>query len=142
MKTNDIRGGVSGQVPAYVYCDEKDVHEMSQFVAYGYGRSADYFTIGINDIRCNEGDRELLHEMFPELSEEAYRAILNANVRGVEVEVIGYDPARNNLFNKLIDLRNKLRIASRYDSKIIEKINKALRKNFEQEINLDELFKY
>ena len=142
MRTNDIRGGISGKVPAFVTCSWGNVHEISSDVANFLGRSSDYFSIIIKDLRCDENDRELLKEEFPNLSDEAYRAILNANVRGVEVEVFGYDKTRSEIFSKLIDLRNKLRVIERSDNKLIEKMNKVLRKNFEQEINLDELFKY
>ena len=86
--------------------------------------------------------RALLKDTFPKLSEEAYRAILNANLRGVYVEVFFYIPERNNLYMKLIDLRNKLRTVEYADKKNIEKLNKVLRKYGEEEIMLDELFKY
>lgn len=142
MRTNDIRGGISGKVPAFVAFSWGNVHEISSDVANFLGRSSDYFSIIIKDLRCDENDREMLKEEFPNLSEDAYRAILNANVRGVEVEVFGYDKTRSEIFSKLIDLRNKLRVVERSDKKLIEKLNKVLRKNFEQEINLDELFKY
>ena len=142
MKTNEIIGGLHHKYPAYVYCDGVNVYEMSGEAANGYGRSADYAWLTITDLRCYEIDRENLRDTFPKLSEEAYRAILNANVRGVEVEVFGYDKTRSEIFSKLIDLRNKLRVIERSDKKLIEKMNKVLRKNFEQEIVLDELFQY
>lgn len=141
MRTNDIRGGISGKVPAFVTFSCGNVHEISSEVANFLGRSADYFSIIIKDLRCDENDREMLKEEFPNLSEEAYRAILNANVRGVEVEVFGYDKTRSEIFSKLIDLRNKLRVIERSDKKLIEKMNKVLRKNFEQAIDLEDLFK-
>ena len=141
-KTNEIIGGLHQKYPAYVYCDGVNVNEMSGEVANGFGRSADYAWIGIKDLRCCAVDRENLLDTFPKLSEEAYRTILNTNLRGVEVEILYYNPDRNNLFMKLIELRNKLQKASYGDQKIIDKLNKVLRKNFEQEINLDELFKY
>ena len=141
-KTNDIRGGISGKVPAFVACSHGNVHEISSDVANFLGRSADYFSVIIKDLRCDENDREMLKEEFPNLSEEAYRAILNANVRGVEVEVFGYDKTRSEIISKLFDIRNKLRVIERSDKKLIEKMNKVLRKNFEQEIDLEDLFKY
>lgn len=141
-KTNDIRGGISGKVPAFVACSHGNVHEISSDVANFLGRSADYFSVIIKDLRCDENDRELLKEEFPNLSDEAYRAILNANVRGVEVEVFGYTSDRNNLYMKLIELRNKLYTVSYTDQKLIDKLNKVLRKHGEKEIDLDELCKY
>ena len=83
-----------------------------------------------------------LRDTFPKLSEEAYRAILNANLRGVDVEIIYYDSKRSNLFMKLIELRNKLYTVSYTDQKLIDKLNKVLRKSGEKEIVLDELCKY
>lgn len=142
MRTNDIRGGISGNFPAFVTCSWGNVHEISSDVANFLGRSSDYFSIIIKDLRCDENDREMLKEEFPNLSEEAYRAILNANVRGVEVEVFGYTSDRNNLFMKLIELRNKLQKVEYADKKLIDKLNKVLRKCGEKEIVLDELFKY
>ncbi len=139
---NDIRGGISGKMPAYAFCDGENVYEMSEDIAYGFGRSSDYFTIGIKNIRCDEDEKFLLKEEFPKLSEEAYRAIINANVRGVEVEIIGHDSEYAKMFNKLIEVRNKLRVISRHDDKLIEKMNKILRKHGEKEIVLDELCKY
>lgn len=140
-KTNDIRGGISGKVPAFVAYSWGNVHEISSDVANFLGRSADYFSIIIKDLRCDENDREMLKEEFPNLSEDAYRAILNANVRGVEVEVFGYDKAKSEFVSKLIDLRNKLRVIERSDKKLIEKLNKVLRKHGEKEIVLEDLFK-
>lgn len=141
MKTNDIRGGIIGKVPAFVACILGNVHEISGDVANFLGRSSDYFSIIIKDLRCDENDREMLKKEFPELSEDAYRAILNANIRGVEVEVFGHDTSRIKLFSNLIDLRNKLRVIEMVDKKKIDRLNKILRKNFEQEIDLDILFK-
>lgn len=136
MRTNDIRGGISGKFPAFVTCSWGNVHEISSDVANFLGRSSDYFSIIIKDLRCDENDREMLKEEFPDLSEDAYRAILNANVRGVEVEVFGYDKTKSGFVSKLIDLRNKLRIVEKIDEKLIVKINKALRKSGEEEIDM------
>lgn len=142
MKTNEIIGGLRSKYPAYVFCNGVDVNELSGDVANGFGRSADYAWLTITDLRCEENDRENLLDTFPKLSEEAYRAILNANVRGVDVEIIYYNPDRRNLFMKLIELRNKLQTVSYTDQKLIDKLNKVLRKSGEKEIVLDELFKY
>jgi hypothetical protein len=142
MKTNEIIGGLRSNCPAYVYCDGVNVNELSGEVANGYDRSADYAWLTITDLRCDENDRENLFDTFPNLSEKAYRAILNANVRGVDVEIIYYNPDRSNLFMKLIELRNKLQTVSYTDQKLIDKLNKVLRKCGEKEIVLDELFKY
>lgn len=142
MKTNEIIGGLRSNCPAYVYCDGVNVSELSGEAANGYDRSADYAWLTITDLRCDENDRENLFDTFPNLSEKAYRAILNANVRGVDVEIIYYNPDRSNLFMKLIELRNKLRTVSYTDQKLIDKLNKVLRKHGEEEIVLDELFKY
>lgn len=142
MKTNEIIGGLHHKYPAYVYCDGVNVYEMSGEAANGYGRSADYAWLTITDLRCYEIDRENLRDTFPKLSEEAYRAILNANVRGADVEVIYYKADRSKLFMKLIELRNKLFTVSYTDQKLIDKLNKVLRKRGEKEIDLDELYKY
>lgn len=141
-KTNEIIGGLHHKYPAYVFCNGVDVHEMSGEAANGYGRSADYAWLTITDLRCYDVDRENLRDTFPKLSEEAYRAILNANLRGVDVEIIYYNPNRSNLFMKLIELRNKLQKVEYADKKLIDKLNKVLRKCGEKEIVLDELFKY
>lgn len=142
MKTNEIIGGLRSNCPAYVYCDGVNVNELSGESANGYGRSADYAWLTITDLRCDENDRENLFDTFPNLSEKAYRAILNANVRGVDVEIIYYNPDRSNLFMKLIELRNKLQKVEYADKKLIDKLNKVLRKCGEKEIVLDELYKY
>ena len=142
MKTNEIIGGIRSNCPAYVYCDGVNVNELSGEAANGYGRSADYAWLTITDLRCDDNDREDLFDTFPKLSEEAYRAILNANVRGVDVEIIYYTPNSSNLFMKLIELRNKLQKVEYTDQKLIDKLNKVLRKCGEKEIVLDELFKY
>ena len=142
MKTNEIIGGLHHKYPAYVYCDGVNVNELSGEAANGYGRSADYAWLTITDLRCDDVDRENLRDTFPKLSEEAYRAILNANVRGVDVEIIYYKADRSKLFMKLIELRNKLQTVSYTDQKLIDKLNKVLRKHGEKEIVLDELFKY
>ena len=142
MKTNEIIGGIRSNCPAYVYCDGVNVNELSGEAANGYGRSADYAWLTITDLRCDDNDREDLFDTFPKLSEEAYRAILNANVRGVDVEIIYYTPNSSNLFMKLIELRNKLQKVEYADKKLIDKLNKVLRKCGEKEIVLDELFKY
>ena len=142
MKTNEIIGGLHHKYPAYVFCNGVDVNELSGDVANGFGRSGDYAWLTINDLRCYDIDRENLRDTFPRLSEEAYRAILNANLRGVDVEIIYYKADRNNLFMKLIELRNKLYTVSYTDQKLIDKLNKVLRKHGEKEIVLDELCKY
>ena len=141
-KVNEIIGGIHHKCPAYVYCDGVNVNELSGEAANGYGRSADYAWLTITDLRCYAIDRENLIETFPNLSEEAYRAIFNANLRGVDVDIIYYKADRSNLFMKLIELRNKLRSVSYTDQKLIDKLNKVLRKNGEEEIDLDELFNY
>ena len=141
-KTNEIIGGLHHKYPAYVFCNGVDVHELSGEAANGYGRSADYAWLTITDLRCYDVDRENLRDTFPKLSEEAHRAILNANLRGVDVEIIYYNPNRSNLFMKLIELRNKLQKVEYADKKLIDKLNKVLRKCGEKEIVLDELFKY
>ena len=141
-KTNEIIGGLHHKYPAYVFCNGVDVHELSGEAANGYGRSGDYAWLTITDLRSYDVDRENLRDTFPKLSEEAYRAILNANLRGVDVEIIYYKADRNNLFTKLIELRNKLQTVSYTDQKLIDKLNKVLRKSGEKEIDLDELFKY
>ena len=142
MKTNEIIGGLHHKYPAYVFCNGVDVHELSGEAANGYGRSADYAWLTITDLRCYDVDRENLRDTFPKLSGEAYRAILNANLRGVDVEIIYYNPNRSNLFMKLIELRNKLQKVEYADKKLIDKLNKVLCKCGEKEIVLDELFKY
>lgn len=141
-KTNEITGGARDTNPAYVFCNGHDVSEMSSDVANGFGRSADYACLTIRDLRCDSDDSDILLATFPNLSEEAYRAILNANVRGVEVEILYYKEDRNNLFKKLIGLRNKLSEIDYYEPKFIDKLNKVLHKHGEKEIILDELFKY
>lgn len=141
-KTNEITGGLHHKYPAYVFCNGVDVHELSGDVANGFGRSADYAWLTITDLRCYDVDRENLRDTFPKLSEEAYRAILNANLRGVDVEIIYYNADRSNLYMKLIELRNKLYTVSYTDQKLIDKLNKVLRKHGEKEIVLDELCKY
>lgn len=141
-KTNEIIGGLHHKYPAYVFCDGVNVNELSGEAANGYGRSADYAWLTVTDLRCYDVDRENLLDTFPKLSEEAYRAILNANLRGVDVEIIYYKEDRNNLFKKLIGLRNKLQTVSYADKKLIDKLNKVLRKYGEKEIDLDELCKY
>ena len=141
-KTNEIIGGLHHKYPAYVFCDGVNVNELSGEAANGYGRSADFAWLTVTDLRCYDVDRENLRDTFPKLSEEAYRAILNANVRGVDVEIIYYNPNRSNLFMKLIELRNKLQKVEYADKKLIDKLNKVLRKHGEKEIDLDELFKY
>lgn len=141
-KTNEITGGLHHKYPAYVFCNGIDVHELSGDVANGFGRSADYAWLTITDLRCDDNDRENLLDTFPKLSEEAYRAILNANLRGVDVEIIYYNLNRSNLYMKLIELRNKLYTVSYTDQKLIDKLNKVLRKHGEKEIVLEELCKY
>lgn len=141
-KTNEITGGLHHKYPAYVFCNGVDVNELSGDVANGFGRSADYAWLTITDLRCDDNDRENLRDTFPKLSEEAYRAILNANLRGVDVEIIYYNADRSNLYMKLIELRNKLYTVSYTDQKLIDKLNKVLRKHGEKEIVLDELCKY
>lgn len=141
-KTNEIIGGTRDTNPAYVFCNGRDVNEMSADVASGFGRSADYAWLTIRDLRCDSDDRDSLFATFPKLSEEAYRAILNANVRGAEVDILYYKEDRNNLFKKLIELRNKLREIDYCEPKLIDKLNKVLRKCGEKEIVMDELFKY
>ena len=141
-KTNEITGGLHHKYPAYVFCNGVDVNELSGDVANGFGRSADYAWLTITDLRCDDNDRENLRDTFPKLSEEAYRAILNANLRGVDVEIIYYNADRSNLYMKLIELRNKLYTVSYTDQKLIDKLNKVLRKHGEKEIELDELCKY
>ena len=141
-KTNEIIGGLHHKYPAYVFCNGVDVHELSGDVANGFGRSADYAWLTITDLRCDDNDRENLRDTFPKLSEEAYRAILNANLRGVDVEIIYYNADRSNLYMKLIELRNKLYTVSYTDQKLIDKLNKVLRKHGEKEIVLEELCKY
>lgn len=142
MKTNEIIGGQRNQMDAFVVCNGIDVNEISGDVANFIGRSGDYGSITISDLRCYEDEGALLKDKFPKLSEEAYRAILNANLRGVYVEVFFYIPERNNLFRKLIELRNKLQTVKYADKKNIENLNKVLRKYGEEEIVLDELFNY
>ena len=142
MKTNEIIGGLHHKYPAYVFCNGVDVNEVSGEAANGYGRSADYSWLTVTDLCCYDVDRENLRDTFPKLSEEAYRAILNANIRGVDVEIIYYNPNRSNLYMKLIELRNKLQKVEYADKKLIDKLNKVLRKSGEKEIVLDELFKY
>ena len=141
-KVNEIIGGTRDTNPAYVFCNGHDVSEMSSDVADAFGRSADYACLTIRDLRCDSDDRDSLLATFPNLSEEAYRAILNANVRGAEVDILYYKENRNNLFKKLIELRNKLREIDYCEPKLIDKLNKVLRKCGEKEIVLDELFKY
>ena len=141
-KTNEIIGGLHHKYPAYVFCDGVNVNELSGEAANGYGRSADYAWLTITDLRCDDNDRENLRDTFPKLSEEAYRAILNANLRGVDVEIIYYNADRSNLYMKLIELRNKLYTVSYTDQKLIDKLNKVLRKHGEKEIVLEELCKY
>lgn len=141
-KTNEIIGGLHHKYPAYVYCDGVNVNELSGEAANGYGRSADYAWLTVTNLLCYAVDRENLLDTFPKLSEEAYRAILNANIRGVDVEIIYYKADRSNLYMKLIELRNKLQTVSYTDQKLIDKMNKVLRKSGEKEIVLDELFKY
>jgi hypothetical protein len=139
---DEIIGGTRDTNPVYVFCNGHDVSEMSSDVANGFGRSADYVWLTIRDLRCDSDDRERLLATFPNLSEEAYRAILNINVRGMEVKIFYYKEDRNNLFKKLIGLRDKLREINYYKPKLIDKLNKVLRKNGENEIVLDELFKF
>lgn len=141
-KTNEITGGLHHKYPAYVFCNGVDVNELSGEAANGFGRSADYAWLTITDLRCDDNDRENLRDTFPKLSEEAYRAILNANLRGVDVEIIYYNADRSNLYMKLIELRNKLYTVSYTDQKLIDKLNKVLRKHGEKEIVLEELCKY
>lgn len=101
-KKNIISGGRRGDDVA-VYCDDYDIHEISHDVANGFGWSADYkWSKVITDLRCNKDEQEYLKEIFPELSEEAYRAILDATIRGVKVIIIyGNEKHKTMMYNKM-----------------------------------------
>ena len=51
MKTNEIIGGLRNRIPAFVVCNGIDVNEISGDVANFIGRSADYGSISISDLR-------------------------------------------------------------------------------------------
>ena len=104
FKANTILSGKSGETVS-VYFDGKDIHELSNDVAnaFGWAHEFDWSTYVV-DLRCNLTKQQELREIHPGMSEEAYRAILDANIRGVAVQIIRKSEERKKIFwNKMCD---------------------------------------
>lgn len=88
MKINDISQGSDGDTVTVFYYGG-NIHEIEQEVADGILYSTDFCaTPEIRDLRSSKNMQMTLRFFFPYLSEEAYCAILSANLRGVGVRII------------------------------------------------------
>lgn len=103
-KPNEINGGRRGDEIA-VYCDGYDIYEISHDVANGFGWSPDYkWSNSFKDLRCNQEENDDLKDSFPKLSDEAYRALLDATIRGVRVTIIsGDEKSKDKRYDKICE---------------------------------------
>ena len=140
MKINEIKGGFSNEKHAVVFCDKTDVIEMDKIVVdVAFASSFDFGMLTISDIRSSE-EEDMLRGMFPNISKDAVQAILNANLRCVKVDIFFHQNSRVELFKKLIDFRDKVDMVRHENSRIMQRLNKILRKLGEKEIDIDSLF--
>ena len=101
---NRITGGQRNKSDAYVFCDGYDVHEISSDVANGFGFSHTHTSFTITNLWQYEDDKETLKKKCPHITEDAYRAILDANLRGVYVEIFIKDMKSKNFYGKAVDV--------------------------------------
>lgn len=105
---NSIKGGCRGD-DVSVFCDGIDIYEISHDVANAFGWSWDYnWSWPIYNLRCDEDKQKYLKETFPNLSDEAYRAILDATIRGLTVSIVSKDEKRKEKTYKKICEYNHL----------------------------------
>ena len=101
---NRITGGQRNISVAYVYCDGYDVHEISADVANGFGFSNTHTSFIIINLWQDEGEKEMLKRKCPHITEDAYRAILGANLRGVDVEIFMNAMKSKKFYGKAVDV--------------------------------------
>ena len=124
-KKNEIIGGTRGG-DVCVFFDGADIYEVHDIIANdGFGRSIHFGWHGVNDMWNNKEEEKELREKFPTMSDEAVKAILRANLRGVYANVIYTDHKRIRYEEEKWDL---VRAISRLPQKEWEKVQKILKK--------------
>lgn len=105
---NRITGGQRNISIAYVFCDGHDVHEISADVANGFGFSNTHTSFIITNLWKYEDDKRILKHKCPHITEDAYRAILDANLRGVDVEIFMNAMKSKKFYGKAVDVYTKI----------------------------------
>lgn len=104
IKPNIIHGGQRGDT-VVVFFDGTDIHELSDNVANAFGWSNDFdWADCFSDLRCDKFEQNKIKESFSTMCLDAYRAILDANIRGVRVFIITkVEERKKMIWNKMCE---------------------------------------
>lgn len=131
-KQNELGGRRGGTV--YALYDGYDLYEIHDAVANGFGHSSEYKSFVVKDLWMNR--EEEMENIMSHLSkrsgnvstvigDDVIRAILDANIRGVHVEIFYFDEKSKSLHSLALDTYNKIKFAREIISdKDRNKINK------------------
>lgn len=135
-KQNELGGRRGGIV--YAFYDGYDLYEIHDAVANGFGRSSEYKSFVVKDLWMNRKEEmENIKSRLSKrsgnvstvISDEVIRAILDANLRGVHVEIFYFDEKSKSLNNLAVDTYNNIKFAHKtIVGKDWDKINKITSK--------------
>lgn len=117
-KQNELGGRRGGTV--YAFYDGYDLYEIHDAVANGFGRSSEYKSFVVKDLWMNkEEEMENIKSHLSKrsgnvstvISDEVIRAILDANIRGVHVEIFYFNEKSKSLHNLALEYYNNLMFA-------------------------------
>lgn len=120
---NNIGSGRRGDTVC-VYCDNFNVHEIQDEVANAIASSYQVVKISIFDIWRNKEELKSLRTLCPFITDDAIRAIRDANIRGVTVEMFYYDPKARTELERSLALDTKIGLLVAKDKEKVAKIFK------------------
>lgn len=123
ISKNNIGSGHRGDTVS-VYCDVHHIHELEFEVANAIAASYQVGKIIIFDIWRNKEELKSLRTVCPFISDDAIRAIRDANIRGVTVEIFYYDPKARAELARSLALDTKIGLLAAKDKEKVAKIFK------------------
>ena len=135
MNKNHIRGGSKGQ-HITIYCDGVNVYEIDGNIANDMGHDSMFTSFFLRDLLRSQEEQKVLCETFPDLSDDAYCTIRDANLREVFIEVFykDYDEEMylKEMYHKNIKIRH---IFKKIDTKTFDNIAKLVFKSTGEKIS-------
>lgn len=135
MNKNYIRGGSKGQ-HITIYCDGVNVYEIDGNIANDMGHDRMFNSLFLQDLLRSPEEQKILRETFPDLSDDAFCAIRDANLREVYIEVFykDYDEERylREMYEKSLKIRH---IFKKIDTKTFNNIAKLVFKSTGEKIS-------
>lgn len=109
---NNITSGSRGDI-AYALYDGVDIHEISCPVAMAFREAEIYSLKVVKNIWSDKDEDTAFKTFFDYLSPDAYKAVLNANLRGVDVHIYYRNEEEAEYVSDAICLKNIIDLSSK-----------------------------